>query len=341
MFQIISDLEKAKLNWTARSMYQMYQMGNLTYENEVQRGVVWKNDAKSLFIHTLIVNGFVDDIYVAKCSDVYDVIDGKNRSFTIFDFFEDKFVLEEIPSIKIRKEDGTDDYIDINGKKYSELPEDIQEAIKGYSFDVSVAVEPTEDQVCDMFYRLNNGKPLTAMTLSRVKSNARKALIEIGKHELFQRILSQKSIEGYENELLVVKSLMMIRKESPDFSRRIINAYIRELKITEEDKVELNNIYNRIIAVHDLIPSKRIARRIFVKTHLISIIPWIAKSIQDQWDDEKVAEWLMYFYDSSDGLTSISEIYNSTLKGGTGKKESIADRHIALENSYKQFMYKE
>ena len=60
---------------------------------EYQRGSVWNDFARSQLILSILQNVCIPSIIVSKGDDVYDVIDGKQRLTTLFNYIDNKFPL--------------------------------------------------------------------------------------------------------------------------------------------------------------------------------------------------------------------------------------------------------
>lgn len=337
--KMVKKKNKLEKNWTARQLYDNHQFNLATFDNAVQRGLVWEKDKKSLFIHTLLNEGFVPPLYAAKYdgNDVYDFIDGKQRAYTVFQFKNDEFALEDVPLVEVLQEDGSVEKEDVNGKKYSELPDYMQSAIDGFSFEIKVLLNPAEDEIADTFYRLNNGKSLNAMTLSRVKAKDRAIISHLGKHELLKTALTEKAFANYTNEMIVVKAFMMLKEEDPGLEMKNVRPYMETLKITKEDREELIKVFDRILAVHKLIEDKKVAKRILTRTHMISIVPFILRSIEEGRTEEDVANWLAEFFNGTRSATK-NEKYNSAAGTGSAHKDSVRKRNEVLKESYEDYM---
>ena len=339
MLKVVKKKDKLKLDWTARQLYEYHQLVKATYAKAVQRGLVWKVDKKSLLIHTIMEDGLVPPSYVAKMdgSEAYDFIDGKQRSYALFEFLNDEFPLTDIPKVEVLEEDGHVEMVDVNGKTFSELPDYMQNAVKDFSFEIQVMLNPTDDEIADTFFRLNNGVSLSAMTLARVKAADRKKISEIGGHELFKKSLTQKALEKYDNEMLVVKSYMMLHEGPVGLEMKEVRPYMNQMKITQEDQETIGKVFDRLLSVHNQIEDKRTAKRVIAKTHMVSLVPFIERSIEEKRSEDDVVQWLSDFYNGGRSATK-SESYNSTVRCGTSRKESVCKRHQALEKSYDECM---
>lgn len=79
----------------------------------------WDNDKKSKLIESFIINVPVPPVFLYEVSFAnYEVMDGLQRISTIIDYYNDEFELS-----------GLVQWAELNGMKYSELPEKIKEGI--------------------------------------------------------------------------------------------------------------------------------------------------------------------------------------------------------------------
>ena len=80
---------------------------------------------------------------------------------------------------------------DINGYKFSELPEELQDMIKNYSLNIATMEDLNEDEVADLFYILNNGVALSKIEISRVKADSLDSIHKVSNHPLFYVCLTE------------------------------------------------------------------------------------------------------------------------------------------------------
>ncbi len=153
----------------------MLNDGTLTWDESIQRcGNVWTPKQKSELIHSILAEYYIPSICMLRSmgydetqeKDVsyYSILDGKQRLSVIFNYMEDGFKLHKTtPSIK----DVDGEEVVLAGKKFSQLPKEIQGDIKKFKFSIVSLEECTPQEVEMMFYRLNNGSPLTKVQQSR------------------------------------------------------------------------------------------------------------------------------------------------------------------------------
>lgn len=329
--------------------------GEMTFNNVVQRKLCWDNAKKSLLIHSICTDFPIPPLYCKKSKnengkDVLDALDGKQRSNAIYDFVIGGMVLTDIPEVLVEDEEtGEEELVDISGCTFKELPSELRNKIEATTLRIYQFEDITDDEVAELFYRLNNGKPLSSFELTRAKALSRDKVIELGKHEIFEKSLSTKQIGSYANEDTVVKSLIVLNEDKKSLDGKDVRKITETLDITQEMSDTLIGVLDRIVEIHDIIQptdeegnvldtvsknDKKIAKRIYTRTHLISIVPIIKRSIDERVEVEKVASWVKSFYDGGGNRTSISELYNGVIKQGANKESSVRIRLKALQESY-------
>ena len=336
-------LKKANISWNARQLTKMIGKESIVFDAAIQRNLVWDNERKSLLIHSMLSGYPIPPMYATKDDGVYSMLDGKQRSNAIADYLSGKFTLTGIPEVTL--EDGTE--IDINGKYFSGLNEELQDALNSYSFTIYYFEDITEDEVSEMFYRLNFGKPLSSVELSRARAKDLKTIQNIGKHELFTTSLTAKAFEKYTHEDLVIKSYIMLTSDNPCLDTKVVRPIMETTEFTKDDIDLMNAVYDRIFNAYKLIIaddspetgkiSKRIAKRLLTRTHMLSIMPMVKKSIEDNVSDEIFTNWVKNFFCGTKSVTKYND-YNTRCTSGSGHAENVKVRLKIVKKDYETFM---
>lgn len=337
--KILNKCDKNNMEWTVRKLKNNYASGVITFDNAVQRGYEWKVDRQSEFILSVILDKPIPPIYVTRNNgEAYSAIDGKQRSLTLIKFLNDEFELSGVDTLEVEDDDGRVIEMDLNGLRYSDLDEVFQNAIQDAALSFVIINNPTEDQVCDYFYLLNNGKPLSAMTKTRVKAISRNAITRLGGHELFKNALTAKAFERYTNEDIVVKSWAVLHQEEPSLETAKIRKITEQIEITSDDEIELINCFDRILDVYNMIEDKKIAKRIITRTHMISIMRVVKRSIDEGATTKEFMKWFVTFFAGKKSAT-INQTYNSAAGAGSARKDAVMKRLIELDRSYDNFFF--
>lgn len=127
---------------------------SIQLDPEYQRSFVWDNRQKSKLIESFIMNIPIPPVFLYEVEFAkYEVMDGRQRLTTIRDFYTDAFALE-----------GLDIWKELNGMKYSQLPENVKLGIdRRYISTIVILNETakTEEEAFELkqhvFERLNTG----------------------------------------------------------------------------------------------------------------------------------------------------------------------------------------
>lgn len=167
---------KTTLNWTVKQLKNMFDnKQTLSFNHPIQRqSSQWDNTQQSLLIHSLLASFPVPSIYLEKrevvdANDVekriysYSVLDGKQRMTTIFSYINGEYSLsEDIPAVEL---EGT--VYEISNKFFDELDEDIKQEILRFKFNIIAFEDVTDEEIEEIFFRLNNSTPLTKAQKSK------------------------------------------------------------------------------------------------------------------------------------------------------------------------------
>lgn len=232
-------LKKFNCQWNGKKIAKEIEKGNLLFDCSIQRGLVWDLDRKSLLINSMIEDYPIPAFYFAKRDDgKYDALDGKQRSNTISTFINNEFELSEnCPSVM--DENGNE--CEIAGSKFEDLPEWIQDQILNYSLTIYYFDGIIEEEIHELFYRINNGKPLTSIELTRVKAQSLEAFQVISKHETISNAISEKGKVKYNDENLAMQMWAMCFTENPDFTTKEFRPLIETANVSETQIQILNS----------------------------------------------------------------------------------------------------
>ncbi|MBX9599131.1 MAG: DUF262 domain-containing protein [Burkholderiales bacterium] len=141
----------------SREMFSVYEVKRRHNERKTlelapsyqREGNIWDTKRKSELIESILMGMPLPVFYFfSDVNGVWQVVDGRQRLTTLFDFLENKFALAK--DLNILKE--------ICGKKFEELPPFQQGIIEDYSLHINLIKPPTPDRVkFDVFDRVNRG----------------------------------------------------------------------------------------------------------------------------------------------------------------------------------------
>lgn len=146
------------------SLHQKWKKGKLILQPDFQRYFVWDKKKASRLIESVLLTVPLPVIYLAENPDSKEyVIDGQQRLTSFFAFIDGTFPPDNTPF----KLTGMSVYKELNGKKFTDLDEEIQDKIQYYELrTITIKKESESELRFEIFERLNTGSvPLNDMEL--------------------------------------------------------------------------------------------------------------------------------------------------------------------------------
>lgn len=279
-------------------------------------------------------------------------LDGKQRCTTAQKFFEDGFkiskkvrrniityseILKDKNGVNILDENGNLQCeikkFDIIGKKYSDLPEELQEKFVDYSFKITKYLNCSKEDIAYHIARYNEGRAMTAQ---------QKGIIELGEHfalmakqisamPLFKELSSftTKETKNGTSDRVVVESVMLINfKDDWKKDQSVMCEYVKnnandDMFDEVEDLIDcLENIHND--EFYELFDSKNTFLWLAVFRNFKELTNY-------EVDDTKFADFLIEFnktlqYKEVNG----ESFYDLCIDKETGKNRATKDKYIVL-----------
>lgn len=341
-------IQGASITWTNKQVAKMIEKNTISFDNIVQRGEVWEVWRMSELIWSILMNYPIPPIYCERSAmddnekiKQFDCLDGKQRCTTIYKFLNDKFALTQLKPIPYIDENGNEQNIDVSGRKFSELDEELQDIIRDSTVTVKYFDNLDQSKKAEMFRRLNQGRSLSTKTRTLASARDIEALLDLGNHQLFQEMLTEKSRSNKNQAVIVTKVLTMLNNdvENISFASKDFNPQIEQMEVSKEDKIKLDNIFDYVVNVHDELRNnheKDVAKKVYTETHLVSLIPYIRQSIDSDINESMFSEWLISFFKTENDSDEYNE-YISASTSGISRNTSIVTRNNALGKSYKRF----
>ncbi len=342
-------LEHSSINWNTKQVSTMLKNEKIDLNHEVQRGVVWSKEQKTLFIDSIIEGYDIPKLYAKRVTDdsgkkgssVYGILDGKQRITTVKQFRADEFALALLPPITYFDESENKNVtIDISGKHFSELPSGLQDIINSVTFNIVYYDNLTREEERELFKRLNNGKPLSAKNRSLASCKNLDDLLEAGEHELFSEMLSVKALENKNQVAIVGKVMCMLTMPISEisFASKVFNPILEQMEISVEQSQELADVLDYFMWVYKILidkKEKKLGKKMLTETHFISLVPFVKRAMDLKIHEQFFAIWIEDFYNVLDA-TSISEAYNEASSNAIASNASIVARYTALEESFNE-----
>lgn len=236
---------------------------------DFQRRRRWSQEKKSKLIESFIINVPVPPVFLYEIDYAnFEVMDGLQRITTIIDFYKDLYVLE-----------GLEEWKELNGKKYSELPIRIKEGIdRRYLSSIILLKESAKDDAeADrlkkiVFERLNSGGvKLTAQETRNALYDGKlnKLCIKLSENSIFKRLWNINDdiiIENNDEDYYEIDNNKLYRDMSDVelvlrfFAFRHINEYTGRLESFLDNFLRTgNNFPEKVLEDYEKLFNKNIA----------------------------------------------------------------------------------
>lgn len=242
---------------------------------EYQReSAIWSIERKQLFVDSILNRFDVPKLYFHdlrannKSIHEYAVVDGKQRLHAIYAFLQDQFplasdfsLMEQRPGQEAPKA----------GAKFSELSEFWREEFKATSLSVVLIQNAADEDIEELFSRLNNGEPLNAAEKRNAMGGDMCRLIRTVASDDFFRTRMKVSNKRYQHYELSAKFLLLERTAQSgggayaDLKKRFLDNLVKSNKAMnaadfsglEKRVTDQLKVLSRIFSDHDALLSKQ------------------------------------------------------------------------------------
>lgn len=158
--------------WPVRDLLLAFDKGSLSRNNEYQRGASWDDNQKRALVDSLLRGYPLPALFLhmksstilGEVSKKYDIVDGQQRLLALSEFFKGNFELFKVDDKRfkipasVRKLPAP-----WAGCRYSDLSPELKSRFDDTKLDVQmILLTEDEDQIRDLFIRLQSGKALSA-----------------------------------------------------------------------------------------------------------------------------------------------------------------------------------
>lgn len=287
---IKSTMEKHELRW----LIKMNRNKKLDFSIAIQRKEVWDLKHKSNLIVSALLGVPIESLLFEEngIDDGYLVLDGKQRGTSFLQYVRGDYAIDN--SCKIKQIDG----VDVIGKFFNELPENLQDRLLETELTISALRPLTEDERETIFFMRNQAVALKNTELTRVLLGSANMDIvhQLCKHEFFTKCSI--TTKGYIDQQLTMECLLLETGKDYGFSGSDMSKFAEELKlegISDELKEKLITVFDylNIAFVEKYRPLKKI--------HIPMIYSVAKIAIKDGLKPEEFFIWVKKFFEDTMG----------------------------------------
>lgn len=323
----------SKNTWATQSAFirRKYINTNPDY----QRPAVWTKPQKQLLIDSMLREYDVPKIYLHRTGDkTYDVIDGQQRLRTIWEYFEGGFALA-------KDADPVDGY-EIAGKKYEDLDMDILDKLNSYNLDFVILDNVSEDEIREMFLRLQNGTTLKAQEKRNAyPGNMRDYIKDLASHSFFVKSVNFQNSRFSHEHVAAQLCLLTINGDLCDIKDRNLNEMYLNNQNFDKNGIVAKKINRVLNYLYIMFPDRTPELKRFNTVSLYALIMDLIDNYAIKDREAEIAKWFTDFESmrmleaekSEDEQDARLAIYQSKTKDSTDGMDSLRYRHEYLKES--------
>lgn len=322
----------SKVTW---ALFTLSKKRNKINTNpDYQRPSVWTKAQKQLLIDSILRDYDVPKIYLHKTGkDTYDVIDGQQRIRAIWSFYDDEFALS--------KEAEPVNDVKVENQKYSELPIEISSIIDSYGLDFVIIDNDSEDEIREMFLRLQNGTSLKAQEKrNAMPGNMRNFVKKVAEHPFFQKVNFKNSRYTYDH-VAAQMCLLSIKGEICNIKDRDLNEMYENNKNFDDGSKQAKNVIRILNYLNAMFPEKAPELKRYSVISLFVLLMDMMPNYDMKSREKDIAGWFVEFETKRavDEQKSPEEqdpqlvIYHEKVSNSSDTADSLAYRHELLKKS--------
>ncbi len=258
-------------------------------------------------------------LVVDNGDDTYGVIDGKQRLTIFASYANNEFALHK--SLSPVDIDGTE--YEIAGKKFDKLDEEVKERFKAREFQLYIMSNATENDIREIFARINSSKGLTNTQKRTVVENEElaKVVFELKSHPVFTKITTPTQRKKDEDKDIVRQVLMLSEMSNEydfgSFRNEDINKFI--------ERYNGNINYGKVETIKEALTALDTAfETISVNKVTVPILLYgYYRIVKDKKGMQKWNDWVKNFIETYDTNEEYKQYCNGS---GTASAEMVKGR---------------
>jgi len=258
-------------------------------------------------------------LVVDNGDDAYGVIDGKQRLTIFTSYANNEFALHK--SLSPVDIDGTE--YEIAGKKFDKLDEEVKERFKSREFQLYIMTNATENDIREIFARINSSKGLTNTQKRTVVESEElaKVVFELKSHPVFTKITTPTQRKKDEDKDIVRQVLMLSEMSNEydfgSFRNEDINKFI--------ERYNGNINYGKVETIKEAMTALDTAfETISVNKVTVPILLYgYYRIVKDKKGMQKWNDWVKNFIETYDTNEEYKQYCNGS---GTASSEMVKGR---------------
>jgi len=336
----------------------LYSIKNrINTRSDYQRPPVWTTAQKQLLIDTILRGYDIPKVYWDKVSnkpEQYDVIDGQQRLLAVWGFQEGKFAMP--------KDSEPINGVPVAGLKYKDLPDDLHIQFDSYPLDVIVVLGADEEDVRDMFLRLQNGTTLKAQEKrNAMRGKMRDFVKQLVEHPFFDVVGFRNTRYSYDHVAAQI-TLLELGGGPCNVKDHDLNSMYKNLTDFDASSSCAKKIKRVLDFLFKVFPEKTPELERYNVISLYTLVSHLLERYVIMGREKDLSTWFLEFEQYKRDQFNLSEdesdpemiSYHDRISHSTDSKDSIESRHnfllrkffesfpdIELKDEQREFAYEQ
>jgi hypothetical protein len=224
---------------------------------------------------------------------------------------------------------------DISEQTYYELDNKVKmERIHKYSLDVVIIYDATEDEIADLFYRLNNGTPLSPAEVRNAMPGAMTDIIrDLSKHTFFNKVSFNRGRYVYDQVVAQMMLLEIVEGIEDTRDRSLSRMYGDYFKSVPQKAI--NNLLNTLNTLDKIFIEKS---RLLNRASTINLYLLVAFLLKNTKIKSDFLSGFFDWYVQTEPIRLKNNEYRLYMSSSANSRKSIEERlKILLFDFYKHF----
>ncbi|MFZ3076912.1 MAG: DUF262 domain-containing protein [Candidatus Aenigmatarchaeota archaeon] len=297
---------------------------------DFQREPVWPEEKQQKLMDTILKGWDIPKFYLKVVdSENFECVDGQQRLTAIFNFFDNQFQLSKKLSVEY------------GGLYYSDLPDKIKDLFDDYELDLELIYEATEEEMRELFSRLQLGVPLnSAEKLNAMSGNMRNFVKRVSENKFFAERLPFKN-KRYAFQAISAQICLLEIEGIRNAKFSDLEEFYKKNKDFNEDSTEGKKLLKVLDTLYNIFPTKTSVFK--NRAAIISFYLLISELLTNNFDIDKNKDKLRNFYidfqqklkleieKGADAEDAELIVYQSKVNQAADSKDSILKRHEILK----------
>lgn len=277
-----------KKPWPLSTAYKL--RSRIDTNPDYQRPAVWTKSQKQLLIESVLREYDIPKLYWREVSvkpDKYEVVDGQQRLRAIWEFMDGGYALP--------KDLDTIDGHEVAGKTYADLDSDMMILFDQYCLDVAVITEAEEDEVREMFLRLQNGTTLKAQEKRNARpGKMRDFVCSVAKHSFFSTVNFENTRFTYDH-IAAQMCCLTLSKEVCNIKDRDLNLMYEGNKEFDEKSVGAKQVLRILNYLHEVFPTRTPELKRYNVISLFLLVKTLIDNYALNGHEKDIRKWFVDF----------------------------------------------